>query len=210
MKPYYDEGGITIFHGDARDIVGHLTVDTCITDPVWPNATVQMVGVDRPKMLLREVLKLVQAARLAIHLGCDSDPRFLSAVPARFPFVRTCTLELARPGYKGRLLMTGDNAYLFGTPPRSTAGQHLIPGRMIDTAGNGRESAHPCPRKYGHARWLVKWWSEQTDVICDPFMGSGTTLLAAKNAGRKCIGIEIEEKFCEMAVNRLRQEVLQL
>ena len=61
---------------------------------------------------------------------------------------------------------------------------------------------------YPMARDHILTWSGPDGLALDPFMGSGTTLRAAKDLGRKAIGIEIEEKYCEIAVKRLRQEVL--
>lgn len=213
MKPYYEDlrAGITIIHGDCREILPDLLpVEAVITDPVWPNASVVMAGQDDPFGLLAEMWKALSClpTRAAIQLGCDSDPRFLSAVPESLPFFRVAWLEIARVGYKGRLLMTGDVAYLFGEPPPSKQGAHVIPGRMIDPDSGGKYPGHPCPRKLGHLRWLVKWWTADKDTILDPFMGSGTTLRAAKDLGRRAIGIEIEERYCEIAAKRLSQKVL--
>lgn len=212
MKPYYQDerAGIQIYHGDCREVLMRLRgYDTVITDPVWPDTTVEIAGADDPVILFKEATELLFAHRLAVQLGCDSDPRILAELEARWEFFRVCWLEIARVGYKGRLLMTGDVAYLFGEPPASREGARVIPGRFLDPDGNGQQSEHPCPRKLGHVKWLVKWWSNPGDVILDPFCGSGTTLIAARHLGHHAIGIEIEEKYCEIAAKRLSQEVLQ-
>lgn len=208
MRPYYQEAGITIYHGDAREILPSLDASVLITDPIWPDCEHIFPGIDAMG-LLQMTLESAPASiiRLAIHLGCNSDPRFLLAVPRRWSFFRNATLDYARVGYKGRLLVTGDTAYLFGEVPKSRQGAHVIPGRMVDASSTGRESDHPCPRKVNHVGWLVRWWSEPSDVIVDPFCGSGTTLIAAKNLGRRAFGVDIEEKYCEEAANRLRQSV---
>ena len=67
---------------------------------------------------------------------------------------------------------------------------------------------HPCQKPEPLLRYLVNRASNRDQLILDPFMGSGTTLRAAKDLGRRAIGIEIEERYCEIAANRLRQEVL--
>ena len=69
---------------------------------------------------------------------------------------------------------------------------------------------HSCQKPLQFITWLVEKLAEPNHAILDPFMGSGTTLRAAKDLRRKAIGIEIEEKYCEIAVKRLQQEVLAL
>ena len=72
-----------------------------------------------------------------------------------------------------------------------------------------KAEGHPTPKPVALPRWFIRLHSAPGELVLDPFMGSGTTLVAAKLEGRKAIGIEIEEKYCEMAVKRLAQEVLQ-
>jgi DNA modification methylase len=70
------------------------------------------------------------------------------------------------------------------------------------------KNGHPCPKPEKFWTQLTERCSKPGETILDPFMGSGTTLRAAKDLGRKAIGIEIEKKYCEIAAQRLRQEVL--
>jgi hypothetical protein len=224
MKPYYEDAaaGIVIYHGDAREFCSGagLPCESVITDPVWPNSA--FPDVSDPQALLGSVLQWAdeRTKRIVIHLGCNSDPRFLAAVPARYKFFRTCWLEYACPSYIGRLLYTGDVAYAFGEPPASRPGAHVIPGRIIATKndkgfarGNGRNKTaqnldrlpHPTPRKPQHVRWLVKYFGGAS--VFDPFAGSGTVPAACKEIGIPCVAVEREESFCEIAARRLSQEV---
>jgi site-specific DNA-methyltransferase (adenine-specific) len=222
VTPYYEEDGITIWHGDCRDLLPDvflckpeirlhrcLSDITVVTDPVWPNTKVDLAGVENPERLFGEALSRIgegsHVRRLAIQLGCDSDPRFLRAVPSWWQFFRVCWLDVSRPNYKGRLLDGATPAYYFGEAPASRPGAHVIPGIFRDSSSDGKYPGHPCPRKLGQLRWIVKWWSDPDDVILDMFAGSGTTLEAAKLLGHRAIGIEIEERFCEIAAKRLAQ-----
>jgi len=71
-----------------------------------------------------------------------------------------------------------------------------------------RDRLHPNEKPRDLATDFVEWTTLPGDLVLDPFMGSGTTLVAAKNLGRRAIGIEIEERYCEIAANRLSQGVL--
>lgn len=208
-KPYYEHGGITIYHGDCREILPELDFDCVIVDPIWPNNSLEEFAHYDATRLFAQAMEVCAAKRIAVHLGRDTDPRFLMGIPASLPFFACCWLDCARPHYKGRLLAGIDVAYLFGEPPPAREGFHLIPGMLRDNTSNGKQADHPCPRKLSHVKWLVEKWSAPEDSICDPFMGSGTTLIAAKQGGRRAIGIEIEEKYCEIAAKRLSQEVFE-
>ena len=74
--------------------------------------------------------------------------------------------------------------------------------------GGEARNGHPTQKPLELIKWAIEQAPPECMTILDPFMGSGTTLRAAKDLGRKCIGIEIEEKYCEIAAKRLAQEVL--
>lgn len=210
MKPYYQAYGTTIYCGDAREIVPQLgRVDTIITDPVWPNCPPGLLaGSEDPYGLLAATLEHAEAERVVIHLGCNSDPRFLNAVPERWPFLRVCWLRYSRPGYVGRLLNGGDVAYAFGNWPKAEPGAHLIPGEMVVTDSHDGRNNHPTPRRLEMVKWLTRWYAK--GIVLDPFMGSGTTLVAARAAGYPAIGIEINPTYCDIAIARLAQIPLEV
>ena len=213
MKPYYSDDAVTIYHGDCREVLPNLAdPGAIVTDPTWPDTSLSLFGADDPERMFREMVEALPEypARLAVQLGCDSDPRFLRAVPGDLPFFRVAWLEVVRMGYRGRLGHTGDVGYLFGTPPPPTEGRHIIPGRMTDPDPHGKQADHPCPRKIGHVKWLVNRWTDYADIVYDPFAGSGTTGVACRDLGRRCVLIEVEEKYCDVAAQRCSQGVLDL
>lgn len=212
LKPYYQDTACTIYHGDCRQIIGKLHCPDCVIwDPVWPNYHPLLVGSDRPQELFSEIAALLPETKsLHVWLGIQSDPRFLSPLSSKWKFLRVSYLSRAVPGYNGRCLVTGDLVYSFGTWPKSKQGAHVIPGECRVTSISSHKQDHPAARNETHCKWLVRWWTEIGDTILDPQSGSGTTLVAAKLLGRRAIGIEIEEKYCEITAKRLAQEILPL
>lgn len=230
MKPYYQDGYVTIYHADCREILPQLTAESIITDPVWPNCEHVFPDVNA-RRLLSQALRIANVERIVIEVGCFSDPRFMAGVPKRFPFLRVCWLEYACPSYRGRILNTGNVAYVYGTPPAPRKGAIIIPGKCIarkvdrgftrwnwDSAKRRKKERggleaikrlpRPTPRRSEHVRWLVKWLAGSS--VIDPFCGSGTTLEQCKFMQIPAVGIEIEERYCEIAARRMSQEVLPL
>ena len=192
--------GVNLNLGDCREIIPTIgPVDVVITDPVWPNMPPGMFDTENPADLLRQALELVEAKRVIVVLRLDSDPRFLSAVPSRWPFFRVQTLEYAVPGYIGRKLGGLELAYCFGEPVKSAPGRRVIPGRGPIVTHRTPDNGHPCPRSLEHMRWLVNWHSEPGEIILDPFMGSGTTGAACVEMSRRFEGIEIDPTYYAIA-----------
>jgi site-specific DNA-methyltransferase (adenine-specific)/modification methylase len=202
-------GNCTLLHGGCIEILPTLVneVDTVITDPVWPNNSLSEFAHIDPYKLFSEAWELIEAKRAVIQLGCDSNPDILR--PIKLPFFRAAWLEYALPGHKGRLLFTGDVAYLYGPPPRPLPGKKLVSGKCVSHSNFGKEAGHPCPRKLEHVKWLVNQFTDPDDTVLDPFMGSGTTGIACMELGRKFIGIEINEKYFETACKRLEITAMQ-
>jgi len=223
MTPYYSRNGIEIYCGDCREVLPSIQQPpVCICDPVWPNSV--FPGVADPQQLFRETCDALTVKTLVVHMGCTSDPRFLLAVPPALPFIRACWLRYARPSYRGRVLVGSDIAYVFGEPPPSREGLRVLSGEIVarnnsnkrQHTGRGQGTSdgidyenlpHPSPRRLEHVKWLVNQYGDHG--VIDPQAGTGTTLEAAKLLGRKAIGIEIEERYCEIAARRLEQEVFQ-
>lgn len=204
---------IELWLGDCREVMPQLeAVDSVITDPVWPNVPANSVaGWQDPWGLWREAVDAFpDFQRAIVVMRCDSDPRFLCAIPEAKPFLRSMQLPYVIPGYLGRVLGGDETAYWFGTPVARARGRMVIPGRGPNVQPGGRPAnGHPMSRSQEHFDWLCSWASDPGELILDPFMGSGTTGVSAVKLGRRFIGIEIDPKYFEIACGRVSEAVRQ-
>jgi site-specific DNA-methyltransferase (adenine-specific) len=195
MKPYYSDGSCVIYHGDCREILPTLPkVDLVLTDPPYGVGKAQWDGV-APTWWLNKCMDLAPSVMATIGIAeAFSYPRPLWIASYSYP-----SGFVAAPG-------GGFNAW---TPVFIWGSNRLrIDSKQFPPVASERVEGHPCPKPMAPWKWLVASASTPGSTILDPFMGSGTTLRAAKDLGRKAIGIEIEERYCEIAAKRLAQEVL--
>lgn len=206
-KPYYEDEarGIVIYNADARELLPYLPkVDLLLTDPPYGIGVTKMTLGNRKSALFRgnEDWDSV-APNLLDYLPCAEDHVvwggnfFELPVSAKWLVWDKCTgandfadCELAWTSQKGAVRKfsyqwIGSNAKDPGTSDRS----------------------HPTQKPLALMLWCLGFFPK-AETVLDPFMGSGTTLVACKQLGRKCIGIELEEKYCEIAVRRLSQDLL--
>ena len=206
----------SIILGDCLDIMKYIpdgTIDTVITDPVWPDNSLQEFSDMNPEELFIKMINSLpkDVKRIAVILNCDSDPRFLRDIPKEFKFFRVQWLRYSFPGHKGRLLNSGNVAYLFGEPPKPIKGKMLVSGESTAHALKSKEKIdHPCPRRLEHIKFVVNQWSNPEDTILDPFAGSGTTAIACHDLKRNFICIEKESEYHRAALKRYEEAKAQL
>jgi site-specific DNA-methyltransferase (adenine-specific) len=224
MEPYYQDESVTIYHGDCRDILPSLPkVDLVLTDPPYGAEThdgARTNGgddllVDFAPIAMSDVYGLFDALSplcerwFVATMEWRHIARLESAPPEDWRFVRfgVWVKPNGMPQYSGDRPAMGWEGIAF---------LHRDNGRMRWNGGgrhstfieNKENTQHPTGKPLSLFRQFVALFSDTGDVVLDPFMGSGTTIRAAKDLGRKAIGIEIEERYCEIAANRCRQMVL--
>ena len=210
MTPYYQDSSVTIYHGDCRDLLHNLDpVDSVITDPPYGVNTKYSLWIDTwdiwKDLMTWFIPKAVSLAKDVVVVPTSKFEGELFILRNFDPNWRVCWFKGASDtrcpiGWKDFEL-----AFVWQKKQWARAHDHFYAG-----ASGARVGDHPCPKPLDWALWFVSHFSSEDYTILDPFMGSGTTLRAAKDLGRKAIGIEIEERYCEIAAKRMAQEVLPL
>jgi DNA modification methylase len=219
LKPYYNEAGITIYHGDCLDILPLLPpVDCVVTDPPYGieggrGGTSKVRGKgnystgfqDTPEYIKNVVIKalfeLAKWRTLAVTPGCKNISLYPPA-DSFGAFVSPASVGVQRFGWADchPILYYGWH-YKQGKGP--------TPCSKIITECPPK-NGHPCPKPTQSWGWLVDKVATKDMTVLDPFMGSGTTLFVCRERGIKAIGIELNESYCEIAARRLAQKVLPL
>lgn len=214
MKPYYQDNHCTIYHGDCREILPKLEpVDLVLTDPPYGigedggNKSRRRnygIKVNHPKMNWDKKRPNFETFDLILKAGKKQiiwgGNYFADLLPPSMGWLYW-DKKMGGDFSDGELAWTSDQR----------AVRQFCKSPFFQLKG-GHLRQHPTQKPEVLMIWCIELAHKRggSNTILDPFMGSGTTLLAAKNLGRRAIGIELEEKYCEIAAKRLSQEVLPL
>lgn len=221
MKPYYADESVVLYHGDCREVTSWLEADVLVTDPPYGVQYVQ----GGPRSNVDGVRSVTPTA--TVHGDRDTQVRdaLLSMWGSR-PALVFGSWRIARPpNVQQRLvwfkrntnpgLGTGtpwspadEEVYVLGTGwvgPREL-NVYVTDEARASAGGLAAQVGHPTPKPVGLMERLIAHCPP--GVIADPCAGSGATLLAARASGRRSIGVEIDERYCELTARRLAQDVL--
>lgn len=214
MKPYYQDEFATIYHGDCREIAPSLSFDAVISDPPygmdWDTDSTRFSGGTRKRgegKRWRKVRGDAEPFDPLPWVSCEWVVLFgYHHFASRLPVGSVLVWIKKHDDLFGTFLSDAELAWKKGGHGvyafRRNGGNCA---RVQDTG----VALHPTQKPESLMRWCIeRSGAPESAVILDPFMGSGTTLRAAKNMGRKAIGIELDEKYCEVAAERLAQGCL--
>jgi site-specific DNA-methyltransferase (adenine-specific) len=216
--PYWSDDLVTLYHGDCRDILPNLDpADLVLTDPPYGVTYVSNMAVGRGTIpitndgtrlalaLQRQVIPLLRARHVLWFTRWDAWPDVWMELGGWFPLRGLLIWDKGTPGM-GDLNHWGPSYELIASAGSGkTVGsrdQSILRYPPVPSANRN----HPTEKPPSLLEYLIAKIGPAT--VLDPFAGSGSTLIAARNLGRKVIGIEIEERYCEIAARRLDQGIL--
>lgn len=222
MTPYYQDECVTLYHGDCREVDAWLGADVLVTDPPYGRAwkqggglasadgkyaasSIAHGGIANDDTTATRDAMLAMWDGLAIVFGDPLIAQPPGAVQA-LAYIKPADAGVrgARAGFRRDVEMI----YLVGPWPSAVGGRTsaLTTNRMVAGSGGiAALSGHPHAKPIDLLEALIE---PTSGTIADPFAGSGSTLVAAKRLGRKAIGVELDERYCEIAARRLSQGVL--
>jgi hypothetical protein len=220
-EPYYADDSVTLWLGDCREVTAWLDADVLVTDPPYG------IAWSKPKLPSNRALgRGVQTAHAGIENDADTRARdyvldtwlprpavVFGAPGSPLPTGTKQTLVWQKPATVGIFgTVAGfrrdwEAVYLLGDFPASPARRSSIVRSTGENTSYSRASeGHPHAKPTALLTVLID--ATPPGVVADPFAGSGSTLVAAKQLGRRAIGVEIDERYCEIAARRLAQGVL--
>lgn len=228
MKPYYEADGVALYLGDCREVLPEVrgVAQLILTDPPYG------VGVKYGPLYDDDRDTYWQWFLPTIDLMRKAAPRvvFTHRVAALHHITGWDWVGVwHKPGAFGArvgnsaVLPHWEPIFMYGIHDGGTRSEYIPdvlsinPQPSAGLSALGRDkwktegfTAHPCQKPLDLYQRLLRAFLDDQAVVCDPFAGSGTTLVAAKNLGRKAIGVELHERYCEIAAQRLSQGVLDL
>jgi len=222
VTPYYQDDHVTLYHGDCLELADYwLDADVLVTDPPYGVRMKSRPGDGGKAKQQVHILDVIAGdidtnardAALTAWGGARPAIVFGAWKVQRPAGVRSLLIWNKEGAYSGPLnaafFTNHEEIYVIGEGWRKSS----PPLRSVITTTEHRSVAaakagHPTPKPIGLMETLLDRCPP--GVIADPFAGSGSTLAAAKNSGRKAVGVELEERYCEIIAKRLSQEVLDL